>query len=289
MKYSEKMLQDMALRNYCRRTMNSYVYLTGAFFEWLGKPPGQATRDDVRRYLLHLVNDKKLSQSTYGTVRAALKFFFEVTLGKPCVIERILAPKRRYRLPDVLSLEEALSLLRHVETYRNRVALTVMYGSGLRIGETCSLRVEDIDSARMLIHIREGKGRKERFVILPKKILDMLRAYWQMARPTGYFFPGKVKGTHITAPAVRKAFHNACKRSGITKELTPHSLRHSFATYLVDTGTSLDVVQALLGHESIRTTGIYTRTSTRRLKAVVSPLDATPNDASEGPAPVPVH
>ena len=105
MKYSEKMLQDMALRNYCRQTINSYVYLTGVFFKWLGKSPAQATRDDVRRYLLYLVNDKKLSQSTYGTVRAALKFFFEVTLGKPCVIERILAPKRRYRLPDVLSLE----------------------------------------------------------------------------------------------------------------------------------------------------------------------------------------
>jgi len=289
MKYSEKMLQDMALRNYCRRTINSYVYLTGRFFAWLGKPPAQATREDVRRYLLYLVNDEGMSKSTYGTVRAALKFFFEVTLGKPCVIERILAPKRRYRLPDVLSLEEALELLKHVETYRNRVALTVMYGSGLRIGETCSLRVDDIDSSRMLIHIREAKGRKERFVILPKTVLALLREYWKMAKPESYFFPGKVKGTHITAPAIRKAFHNACKRAGVTKELTPHSLRHSFATYLVDTGTDLDVVQALLGHESIRTTGIYTRTSTRRLKDVVSPLDALPNDTTDGPAPAPVH
>ena len=164
-----------------------------------------------------------------------------------------------------------------------------MYGSGLRIGETCALRVEDIDSSRMLIHIREGKGRKERFVILPRTVLALLREYWKMARPDGYFFPGRSPGTHITAPAVRKAFHNACKRAGLTKQLTPHSLRHSFATYLVDTGTDLDVVKALLGHESIRTTSIYTRTSTRRLKDVVSPLDALPNDTTDGPAPVPVH
>jgi site-specific recombinase XerD len=289
MKYGEKMMQDMALRNYCQRTISSYVYLTGRFFEWVQKLPAEVTRDDARGYLLYLVNEAGVSPSTYGTVRAALKFFFEVTLGKPCVIERILAPKRRYRLPDVLSLEEALELLRHVETYRNRVALTVMYGCGLRIGEVCTLRVEDIDSARMLIHIRAGKGGKDRFVILPKKVLEMLRAYWKMARPDGYFFPGKIKGTHITAPAVRKAFHNACKRAGITKQLTPHSLRHSFATYLLDTGTELDVVKELLGHESIRTTSIYTRVSTKRLQSVVSPVDAAPNDTTDGPAPVPVH
>jgi integrase/recombinase XerD len=289
MKYREKMLQDMTLRNYTRRTMNSYVYLVGRFFEWFGKPPAEATRDDVRRYLLWLVNEQHVAQSTYGAVRAALKFFFEITLAKPCVIERILAPKRRYRLPDVLTLEEALALLRHVETYRNRVALTVMYGCGLRIGEVCTLRVEDIDSGRMLIHIREGKGRKERFVILPKMVLRMLRAYWKMARPDGFFFPGKIRGTHITAPAVRKAFHNACRRAGITKELTPHSLRHSFATYLVDNGAELDVVKALLGHESIRTTSIYTRVSVKRLQSVVSPVDAAPNDTPDGPAPVPVH
>jgi integrase/recombinase XerD len=278
-----KMQQDMALRNYCRRTTASYAYLAERFFTCIGKPPEEATRDDVRDYLLHLVNDEKLSGSTYGQVRAALKFFFEITMGKPCVIERILAPKRRYRLPDVLSLQEALELLKAVEGYRNRVALTVMYGSGLRIGETAALRVEDIDSARMLIHIRGGKGGKDRYVILPRLVLEMLRAYWRMARPQGYFFPGRTPGSHITGPAIRLAFHQACKRSGITKELTPHSLRHSFATSLVDAGVGLDVVQALLGHESIRTTSIYTRVSTRRIQSVVSPLDA----AGEAPAPTP--
>jgi len=284
MKYSEKMRQDMTLRNYCRRTMNSYVYQVGRFFDWSGKSPAKVTRDDVRKYLLYLVNERQVSQSSAGTARAALKFFFEVTLDKPCVVERILAPKRRYRLPTVLTLEETLSILKNVETYANRVVLTAMYGSGLRIGEACALRPEDIDSSSMLLHIREGKGSKERFVILPKKVLAMLRTYWKMRRPVDYLFPGQKPGTHITAPSVRKAFHNACRRAGITKEVTPHSLRHSFATYLVDNGTELDVVKELLGHESIRTTSMYTRVSTKRIRDVVSPIDTDP---TEGPAPVP--
>ncbi len=279
MRLRDRLREDMQIRNHSERTIGQYISLVGRFFEWLGKPPARATRDDVRSFLLHMINEEGVVAGTYSQYRSALKFFFEITMGKPCVMERILTPKRPKALPDVMTLDEVLTLLEAVESYRNRVTLTVMYGAGLRITEACALRVGDIDSERMVIHVRQGKGRKDRFVMLPQMVLSLLRQYWRMARPKDYLFPGMRPGRHITPQNIRRAFHQARRRTGLRKSVHPHTLRHSFATHLVDAGTDLEVVQALLGHVSISTTSIYARTSTKRIREVRSPLDAAPAPA----------
>jgi site-specific recombinase XerD len=283
----------MQIRNHSERTIGQYISLIGKFFEWLGKPPAKATRDDVRNFLLYMINDKGVVAGTYAQYRTALKFFFEITMGKPCVLERILTPKRPKALPDVMSFDEVLMLLDAVESYRNRVILTAMYGAGLRITEACSLHVDDIDSDRMLIHVRKGKGRKDRYVMLPQMVLDLLRKYWRMAKPKEWLFPGMKRGRHITPQNIRREFHKARRRAGLTDRYHPHTLRHSFATHLVDAGVDLEVVQALLGHTCISTTSIYARTSTKRIREVRSPLDVAPDDKTtdkdtpEDDAPVP--
>lgn len=288
MKLRNKLRQDMQIRNHSEQTIQHYISLVGKFFEWFGKPPSQATREDVRDFLLYMINDKGVVAGTYGQYRTALKFFFEITMGKPCVIERILTPKRPKALPDVMSLDEVLTLLEAVESYRNRVTLTVMYGAGLRITEACALRVGDIDSERMMIHVRNGKGKKDRYVMLPKMVLELLRRYWRMAKPKDYLFPGMKPGRHITPQNIRREFHKARRAAGLTDRYHPHTLRHSFATHLVDAGVDLEVVQALLGHTCISTTSIYARTSTKRIREVTSPLDAAPDgEASDDNAPVP--
>jgi integrase/recombinase XerD len=268
MRLRDKLRQDMRIRNHSERTIGQYISLVGKFFEWLGKPPGKATRDDVRDFLLYMINDRGVVAGTYGQYRTALKFFFDITMGKPCVIERILTPKRPKALPDVMSLDEVLTLLEAVESYRNRVTLTVMYGAGLRITEACALRVGDIDSERMVIHVRNGKGRKDRYVMLPRMVLSLLRRYWQMAKPKDYLFPGMKPGRHITPRNIRREFHKARRRAGLPSRYHPHTLRHSFATHLLSGGADLRSVQVMLGHADISTTEIYTHVDRSRLKAL---------------------
>lgn len=195
-------------------------------------------------------------------------------------MERILPPKREKRLPEVLGREEVLALLRSVVSLKHRVILTAMYAGGLRISEACSLRISDIDSPRMVIHVRQGKGRKDRYVMLSETLLHMLRKYWLAARPEGYLFPGRREGSHVAPDTVTRSFHEAAAIAGITKTVRPHTLRHCFATHLLDDGAGLDVVQGLLGHSSLRTTSIYTHVSTRRLLSVKNPLDAATDSAA---------
>jgi len=288
MRLRNKLREDMQIRNLSEASIELYIKLVSRFFDWLGKAPSQATRDDVRSFLLHMINERGVVAGTYGQYRTALKFFFEITMGKPCVIERILTPKRPHPLPDVMSFDEVLSLLDAAEAYRNRVILTLMYGAGLRITEACALRVDDIDSKRKTIHVRDGKGRKDRYVMLPEMVLDLLRNYWRMAKPKEYLFPGRTKGRHITPQNIRREFHRARRKAGIRESVHPHTLRHSFATHLVDAGVDLEVVQALLGHACISTTSVYVRTSTKRIREVISPLDAATDDDRPDDSPVAV-
>jgi len=289
MRIRDEYQDDMRIRNYSERTIGNYMNAAERFFKWIDKPPLQVTRDDIRAYLFHLIHERGMSAEAVGHYRSALKFLYEVTLDKPMVVERIPTQKRSLRLPNVLSLEEVIALLEAATSYRNRVILTLMYGAGLRITEACSLRVGDIDSKRMQIHIHNGKGRRDRYVMLPKMVLDSLREYWRMAKPDDYLFPGQKKGRHITPHNIRREFHNARRAAGITKKVSPHCLRHSFATHLVDSGVDLEVVQALLGHAFISTTSVYARTSTRRIREVISPLDVTPDDDQpDDNSPVPV-
>ena len=279
-KLRDRMRDDLRLRNYSERTIYGYLLYARKFVAHFMKPPEEITRDEVRAYLLHLMNEQGLAASTYRQHRAAIKILYEVTLGLPFKVERILPPKRERRLPEVLSREEVLALLRSVVSLKHRVILTAMYAAGLRISEACSLAVSDIDSKRMVIRVRRGKGAKDRYVMLSETLLHMLRKYWLAARPEGYLLPGRRAGSHVTPDAVRKSFHEAAAIARITKDVRPHVLRHSFATHLLDDGAGLDVIQGLLGHSSLRTTSIYTHVSTKRLVSTKSPLDAATDSAA---------
>ena len=281
---ADRMRDDLRLRNYSGGTIAKYLQYAWAFVAHFMRPPEKITRDEIRSYLLCLLDERKLAPATYRGRRAAIKFLYEVTLGLPRQVERILAPKVARKLPDILSRREVLSLLGAVECFKCRVVAAAMYAAGLRISEACRLRVEDIDSARMVIHVRGGKGRKDRFVMLSPVLLGLLRAYWRMARPRGWLFPGRGGDEHIAPDTVRNALAQAVARAGITKKVTPHVLRHSFATHLLDDGAALEVAQELLGHSSIVTTRIYTHLSEKRIRAVKSPLDTTPGAADLVPA-----
>jgi len=284
-KLRDRMRDDLRLRNYSERTIKGYLLYAKKFVARFMKPPEEITRDEVRGYLPHLMNERGLSASTYRQYRAAIKFLYEVTLGLPFKVERILSPKRQRRLPEVLGREEVLGLLRSVVSLKHRVILTTMYAAGLRISEACSLAVSDIDSKRMVMRICQGKGAKDRYVMLSPTLLVMLRKYWLAAHPGGgdhgaFLFPGRRPGSHVAPDTVTKSFHEAAALARVTKAVRPHVLRHSFATHLLDDGAGLDVIQGLLGHSSLRTTGIHTHVSTKRLASTKSPLDAATDSAA---------
>lgn len=280
----DRMRDDMLLRNYAEGTIDHYLECAFKFVAFHMRPPQEITRDEIRAYLINLLHERKLAATTYRGHRAAIRFLYEVTLGLPCQVERILPPKVEKKLPDVLSRDEVLGLLLAIECFRYRVVATAMYAAGLRISEACRLCVEDIDSARMMIHVRRGKGRKDRYVMLSKVLLELLRAYWRMAKPRDLLFPGRTKDGHVSPSTVSRAVAEAVVRAGITKRVTPHVLRHSFATHLLDDGAALEIAQELLGHGSIVTTRIYTHLSEKRIRAVNSPLDAAPGAADLVPA-----
>lgn len=292
-KLKDRMRDDMRLRNYAEGTVVSYLSCTRCFVAHFMKPPEEITRDEIRAYLLHLMNERGAVGSTYRSYRAAIRFLYEVTLGLPFKVERILSPKSGRRLPVVLGRKEVFALLRSVVPFKHRVVLSLMYATGLRILEACSLAISDVDSGRMVIHVREGKGAKDRYVMLPETLLGILRKYWLASRPgrplTGpgqpvdrkaYLFPGRQPGSHVATDTIRGSFREAVALAGITKKVTPHTLRHSFATHLLEDGAELDVVSALLGHASLKTTGIYAHVSTRRIASARSPFD-TATDSAE--------
>jgi integrase/recombinase XerD len=285
-KLKDRMRDDMRLRNYAESTIVGYLSCAKCFVQHFMKSPEEITRDEIRGFLLHLMNERGAVGSTYRSYRASIKFLYEVTLGLPFKVERILSPKSGKRLPVVLSREEVLALLRSVVPYKHRVVFTVMYATGLRTSEACRLKVKDVDSDRMVIHVREGKGAKDRYVMLPKTLLATLRKYWLASRPgrpvagpgrrveaESYLFRGRWPGSHLARDTVLDSFHEAVKLAGITKKVVPHVLRHSFATHMLEDGAQLDVVSALLGHASLKTTGIYAHVSTKRIASAKSPLD----------------
>jgi integrase/recombinase XerD len=286
----DRMRDDLRLGNYAETTIRAYLLDARKFVAYFMRPPESITRDEVREYLLHLMKELGFAASTCCQHRAAIKFLYEVTLGLPLAVARILSPKREKRLPTVLSREEVLALLGSVISLKHRAILTAMYAAGLRISEACALADLDIDSRRMVIHVRKGKGSKDRYVMLSETLLVILRKYWLAARPArslgarpaagSYLFPGREAGSHITTAAVRKHFRKTSARAGITRHVTPHVLRHSFATHLLEDGAGLDVVQGLLGHSSLRTTSIYTHVSTKRLVSTRSPLDSASDAAA---------
>jgi site-specific recombinase XerD len=281
----DRMEQDLILRGLRPSTRRTYLLYCRRFAAFFRRSPEELGEAEIRQFLLHQIKVQHRSYQTYRQILAALKFLYTVTLQRPREVERIPFPKHRSPgLPEVLSAPELTALFDALEAPKYRAVLITCYAAGLRIGEACHLRLADLDSSRMVIRIRDGKGGKERLTLLSPRLLMLLRRYWCIAKPTAWLFPGQDPTQPLSPDAVRAVFRKARAKAGITKPCTPHALRHAFATHLLDAGTDLVLIQTLLGHESIHTTSRYTHVSTQRLQKTASPLDRLPPLDAEGRA-----
>ena len=272
-KLRDRMEADLTLGGYSAWTVKIYLDCAKKFAEHFPHPPGRMGEAEVREYLLYLIKRRKLSRSYIKQVRAALIFLYRVTLKRPMEVANLPTMRRQQRLPKVLSGSEMIALLGATESPKYRLILMTMYGGGLRIFEACQLTASDIDSKRMLIHVRLGKGGRDRYTVLSKRLLADLRDYYSAARPQTWLFPGLSEDEHVTTQSVRKVLAKAVTAAGITKRVTPHTLRHSFATHLIESGLDVTVVQELLGHRSLNATMIYTHISVDHIGRTQSPLD----------------
>lgn len=255
----QKMIEDMQLRGLAARTQQSYVAAVRGLAEYYGKSPAELREAELRQYLLYLKNEKEVAASTCNQVLCALKFLYEHTLQREWPILDFVKPERGRKLPVVLSREEVKQVLESVRKAHYRVCLSTLYSCGLRLREGVNLEVRDIDSSRMVVHVRQGKGRKDRYVPLPERSLEQLRAYWRRHRHPVWLFPGRGFGQNgpVDPSGVQKAFRAALKESGVNKKASVHSLRHSYATHLLEAGGNLGLIQRYLGHGSLTTTFIY--------------------------------
>ena len=268
----QRFIDDLRLRNYARRTIDSYLGQVAAFARHFGRSPELLGPDDVRAYQLHLLQ-RRAAWSSFNQAVCALRFLYRTTLARPEQLPMIPYGKRPKTLPSVLSPDEVLRLLDAATPPRDRVLLQVAYGCGLRLNELLHLRVTDIDSARMVIHVRQGKGAKDRLVPLSLRLLQELRAYWRVCRPRTWLFPGhKADGT-MTGSNIQRRFGRLVKQVVLNKHCSIHTLRHSYATHLLEAGVDVLTLKALLGHSSLQTTARYLHVSTQRLQQTPSLLD----------------
>lgn len=270
----QRMIEDMQLRNLSPNTQQAYVRYISLLSRHFRKSPDLLGPDEIRAYRLYLAQQKHLAPSSLGVAVAAFRFFYNITLGRGWNVDEIIPTGRRtYTLPVVMSPAEVAAFLDAVDIFKVRVILTVCYAAGLRVSEAVSLKPDDIDNVRMVIRVRQGKGRKDRFVMLSPKLLDVLRDYWRRVRPKLWLFPGNVPEHPITPSAVQDACRKVRREYEFTKTVTPHSLRHAFAVHLLEAGTDLRTIQLLLGHRSLNTTARYLRLATNKVCATTSPLD----------------
>lgn len=269
----KRMLEDMQVRNLSVHTQRIYINEVAKFAQYFSKSPQLLGVEDIRSYQIYLVKEKQVGISKIKQVVCALRFLYQITLRKDWAIDYIPYPKRERRLPVVLSLEEVSTFLQSIGDIKYRTILMTGYGAGLRVSEVVALRVSDIDSKRMVIHVRQGKGKKDRYVMLSPRLLAMLRVYWKCGRFVNWLFPGPNPDKPLTTHAVQSACRQAALASGLSKRVTPHVLRHSFATHLMESGTDMQTIQMLLGHRSLHTTARYIHVSKSRLDATRSPLD----------------
>jgi site-specific recombinase XerD len=273
-----KMIEDLQIRNYSPHTIDAYIRCVANFAKHFGKSPEALTPADVRQYQLFLLQQRQVSWAVINQTVCALRFFYQQTLGRKWMIEFIPYPKRVKKLPLVLSQTEVQALLEAAANLKHRTILATIYATGLRVSEAASLLVSDIGSERQLIAVRQGKGRKDRFVMLSPKLLEMLRKYWRAYRPAPYLFPGDVPGRAISRDGIHYICSKAAAEAQLSKPVTPHVLRHTFATHLLEAGTDLRTIQLLLGHSSLRTTAVYLHVSNLTLNSTASPLDLLPNN-----------
>jgi len=283
------MTEDMQVRNLARNTQTSYVQQVSLFARHFNKSPELLGPEDIRTYQVYLTNERKLAPGSVVIAVSALRFLYKVSLKKDWSFEDLIpAPKKPQKLPVVLSPAEVLQFLGCVGNTKQRAILTTCYAAGLRISEAVHLKPTDIDSQRMVIRVEQGKGQKDRYVMLSPKLLETLRTYWRAVRPQGgWLFEGDVSGQPITRNAVALACRNARQLSRIRKPISPHSLRHAFAVHLLESGTDVRTIQLLLGHRSLATTARYLRIATSKVCSASSPLDLLPGPAPVEPAPAP--
>ena len=278
-----RMIEDMTIRKLAPKTQHDYLQRVKNFTTYLGRSPDTASSEDVRRYQLHLTASG-VGVPTVNQTVSTLRFFFKVTLGRPDLVERTAFVREPRKLPVVLSPEEVARLLDAAPALKYKAPLSVAYGAGLRVSEVVALKVGDIDSKRMVIRIEQGKGRKDRYVMLSPHLLELLRAGWRAARPQGWLFPGRNPVQPMTTRQLNRACHAAADMAEIGKPVSMHTLRHSFATHLLEQNIDIRVIQVLLGHAKLDTTALYTRVATKTIQQVMSPLDRITLTQAEPPA-----
>lgn len=277
----QRMIEDMQIRNLSVHTQDSYVQQVSLFARHFNQSPEKLGPEQIRAYQVYLTNEKELATKSILLAISALRFVYKVTLKKNWLFENIIpAPKAPQTLPVVLSPEEVIQFLDCVKSRKHRAILTTCYAAGLRISEAVALTPPEIDSKRMVIRIEKGKGKKDRYVMLSPKLLEILRAWWRVEKPKDWLFSGDIPGRHITVSAVEVACQQAQRICKISKPITPHSMRHAFAVHLLEQGTDVRKIQLLLGHRSLATTALYLRIATSKVCSTTSPLDLLPRPVS---------
>ena len=283
----KRLIQDMQLRNLAPETIRGYVYYVARFAKYFGRSPEQLTPEHARQYQLHLL-ERKVSWSTFNQSVCALRFFFGTTLGRKDYVKRLAYGKKPKRVPVVLSREEVLKFLQCILSRKQRMLLTTMYATGMRVGEAVELKVSDIDSRRMTILVSRGKGNKQRLVPLSPKLLTELRLFWQTHRNPVWLFPSRDPASHLRIASVERMCARARARGGLKRRFNTHALRHTFATELLEAGVDLFSIQKILGHRSLSTTAHYTHVRRSHLQEACRSLDLLPlEQLRQGPAPTP--
>jgi integrase/recombinase XerD len=274
--FYETVRRELRLRNYSHKTAKAYLSCLRSFVKYFRpRHPRELTNADIRGYLLHMIEDDGYAAGTVNQTFNALRFLYVDLYAQPFVIGSLPRPRREQKLPDLLNEDEVKRLFESVHNIKHRTMLMLAYASGLRVSEVVRLRIEDFDGERGLIHIRDAKGKKDRFTVFPESLRGQLLAYWkeyQLGR-TGWLFPGQNPNYHLAERSIQAVMTRAVKTAGITKPVSMHALRHSFATHLLEHGTDLRYIQDLLGHQSVRTTEIYTHVSKKAIGKIRSPLD----------------
>jgi integrase/recombinase XerD len=278
-----RFIDDLRLKNFSDDTIKVYVHAVKKFALFLGRSPDESTAEDVRAFMVHQL-DRGLSRSYCVILRNALRHLYVDTLGRTDELKAVPRPKREQRLPVVLSRQEVQRLFAVVENIKHKALFMVAYDAGLRLSEVLNLRIEDIDSQRMVIRICQGKGKKDRYGRLSKGLLELLREYWRVCRPESFLFPGACLHKRYDVSTPGQILKKLCRKAGISKCVSMHTLRHSFATHLLEAGTNLRVIQQLLGHTNIQTTCLYTHISIEGLREAPSPMELLEDPAADDEA-----
>ena len=267
-----RMIEDMTVRNFASKTQHDYIRAVTKLARFLGRSPDTATAEDLRRFQLHLT-ENRVGAPTINFTVTVLRFFFTITLDRADAIKHLTFVREPRKIPVVLSLEEVARLLEAAPGPKYKAALAAAYGAGLRVSEVATLKVSDIDSERMMLRVEQGKGHKDRHAMLAPQLLELLRDWWRIARPQVWLFPGQNPVNPMTTRQINRACHAAADMARITKRVSPHTLRHSFATHLLEQNTDIRMIQVLLGHAKLETTALYTHIATNTIRAVMSPLE----------------